>query len=273
MHKDCWYGKRLGVIGAGNMAEALVRGALAGGVISGDRIYAYDPLPARRGVFTALGCVASDSPRDAAGCEAVLLSVKPQTVREAVAAVKPMLNPDALVISIAAGLPVAVLQELLHPENKLVRVMPNTPLLVGRGMSALARAKNVADADMDMAISLFAAAGDAVEVEERLLDAVTALSGSGPAYIFRFTETLIAGGQKLGLPAGLSKRLALATVIGAAEMLAAGGEPAELRDRVTSPGGTTAAALGVFEANDFEGIVAQALAAAKARGEELGRKA
>ena len=268
-----WTGKRLGVIGAGNMAEALVRGVIAAGVISADRIDACDPQEARRDLFAGMGCAVSPLPLAIAKCEVVLLAVKPQVVRATIAEAAKHLKPDALIISIAAGVPLRVLAGLLAPETKIVRVMPNTPLLVSCGMSALARGSGVGDVHFELAMSLFSAAGLAVEVDESLLDAVTALSGSGPAYLFHFAEALEAGGREIGLPSELARTLAVATLRGAAEMLARGGDPVELRRQVTSPGGTTAAALKILDDANFIPLVVRALQAAQQRSIELGQNA
>lgn len=273
MTKADWENTTLGILGAGNMAEALIRGVLAAELIPPANILAHDPSVERRDVFARLGCPVSDTPNEATSSDVVLLAVKPQTVRPVLKETAGYFRPGALVISIAAGVPLALLAELLPKGVKAVRVMPNTPLLVGHGMSCLAPGRGVKPEETALAVALFSAAGRAVEIEEDLMDAVTALSGSGPAYVFRFAEVLVEAGARLGLDPGLAARLTTQTLRGAAEMLAGGDDPAELRRRVTSPGGTTAAALDVFEQRDFAGMVAEALAAAKHRGEELGRDA
>lgn len=268
-----WSGKRLGVVGAGNMAEALVRGVVRAGLIPAGMIHAFDPLPGRRAVFASLGCRVADAPAEAAACDVVLLAVKPQAVRAALLRIAPLLRRETVLISIAAGVPIRILAEILPAGVKLARIMPNTPLLVGFGMSCVAPGPGLSREDAGMILDLFSSAGDAVEVDEDQLDAVTALSGSGPAYLFRFAEALQEAGEALGLSPALSRRLGAATLRGAAEMLAAGGDPAGLREKVTSPGGTTAAALGVLDNHDFMGIIAEALKAAERRAGELGRQA
>jgi pyrroline-5-carboxylate reductase len=265
-----WAGKTLGLIGAGNMGEALIRGAVGGGVIEPAAILACDPLAGRRAVFADLGCGVASDFREAAKRDVILLAVKPQTFRTVAEELAACMPPAALVLSIAAGVTAASLESALPGRARVVRIMPNTPLTVGMGMSAVARGAYAGDEDAALALALFSAAGKAVEVEEALLDAVTALSGSGPAYLFHFAEALIAGGEGIGLPSGLSNMLAVQTLRGAAEMLARGGDPADLRRRVASPGGTTAAALAVFEDRGFVAIVEEALRAACKRGEELG---
>ncbi|MDR1518713.1 MAG: pyrroline-5-carboxylate reductase [Planctomycetota bacterium] len=273
MSEDVWEGKRLGVIGAGNMAEAIVRGATAAGVIAPGRIAAFDPLPERRELFAALGCQAAATACAAAACEAVLLSVKPQSLRRAAEEIRSGLRPGTLAISIVAGVPTRILAEILAPGVKIIRVMPNTPLLVGQGMSCLSQGPGAGEVEMRLALALFAAAGAALELPEGQLDAVTALSGGGPAYLFRFAEALMAGGEGIGLSAETARLLTVNTLRGAAEMLFRGGEAADLRARVTSKGGTTAEALRVFEAGRLTVLTAEALKAAKERSAELGREA
>ncbi len=263
--------KQLGVIGGGNMAEALLRGVIAGGVVKAPAITVYDVLPARQEVFAKLGCVAAETARDAASADVVLLAVKPQTAEEALRGLA--FRDDQLLVSIAAGIPCARLEGWAGGDVRVVRVMPNTPLLVGMGASALARGKRADANDMAKAMRLFAGSGLAVEVTEDRLDAVTALSGSGPAYLFRFAEALQKGGEALGLDEDLAAELTAATLRGAAELLVRLGNPGTLREQVTSPGGTTAAALNILNERGFERIVGDALAAARDRSIELGRGA
>ncbi|MDR2390442.1 MAG: pyrroline-5-carboxylate reductase [Planctomycetota bacterium] len=272
MPDNPWAGKRLGIIGAGNMAEAIARGVTAAGLIAPDGILAYDPLPERLSLFASLGFRPA-SVTETAGCEAVLLSIKPQSLQQAATGVRPAIRAGTLAISIVAGVPTRSLENLLAPGVKIVRVMPNTPLLVGFGMSCLSRGPGAGDAEMRMVSALFSAAGTAIELPEDQLDAVTALSGSGPAYLFRFAEMLIAGGVAVGLSPDTAKLLTVNTLRGAAEMLARGGDPEDLRSRVTSKGGTTAEALRIFDAGRFAETVIEALRAARDRSVQLGRDA
>lgn len=251
------------------MAEALLRGVLRTGLMSAGDVAVFDVLPERREVFVALGCATSENADAALSRDVVLLATKPQHVREALAGAA--LRPEQLLVSILAGVPTARLEAMLPPGTRVVRVMPNTPLLVGHGMSALAGGSNATPDDVALTLELFAAGGDAVEAAEKDLDAVTALSGSGPAYVFYFVEALLKGAADIGLAPDLARRLALGTLRGSAAMLDAGGDEADLRRRVTSPGGTTAAALAVLENGDLSGLVRRALAAARDRGVELGR--
>lgn len=269
MNQTLWNGKKLGVLGGGNMAEALLRGVISAGMVEASSIVVYDVLPARREFFVSLGCVAAGSAAEAVSADVVLLAVKPQVAEEALRGIA--LRGDQLLVSIAAGIPARRLEGWLGAAARVVRVVPNTPLFVGMGASALACGSRAGAGDMALAMSLFENSGLAVEVSEDSLDAVTALSGSGPAYLFRFAEVLQKGAEGIGLDSELAARLTAATLRGAAEMLARLGNPGKLREQVTSPGGTTAAALKVFAARDFEGIVADALVAARDRGAELGR--
>lgn len=271
MTDSAWTGKTLGIIGGGNMAEALTRGVLAANLLPAGAIIVYDPLPERREVFGKLGCLAVESASEVLASEVILLATKPQALRAALEGLGAKMRKSTLVISIAAGVGSRSIAALLPDDARVIRVMPNTPLLVGSGVAGVARGAGAGDADMAMALRLFACAGVAYEVEETDLDAVTALSGSGPAYLFRFAEALIAGGEQIGLSPELAKNLTINMLRGSAEMLSRFQEPDVLRERVTSPGGTTAAALNVFESGDFTGLVVRALVAARDRGVELGR--
>lgn len=203
-----------------------------------------------------------------------IFAVKPQVMKETVAQCKPFLRPDTLVISIAAGIESSTLARWLgtdEPWTRLVRCMPNTPALIAAGASGLLALDGVSDDDKAVAQLLFKSVGEYVWVEsDKQLDAVTALSGSGPAYVFLFLEALIKGGIELGLSAGHARKLALATLYGATELAALSPEaPATLRERVTSKGGTTAAALKEFESQGFEQTVRTAMRAAYDRAGEL----
>ena len=264
---------RIAFIGAGNMAQALIGGLIARGA-DPRLLCAIDPAAERRsalaegfGIATHAACSA-----EALAVDVAVLAVKPQQMAEAAQAAAPHLS-GALVLSVAAGVRIATLSNWLGGHKRVVRTMPNTPALVGLGATGLAASPTVGAADRALAEAILAAVGITVWVEgEAQLDAVTALSGSGPAYVFRFIETMIAGGQSLGLSADQARRLSLQTVLGAATLAAQSAEsPAVLRERVTSKGGTTAAGLAVFAERRLEEVVAQAMAAACRRSEELGR--
>jgi pyrroline-5-carboxylate reductase len=267
-------------IGGGNMAAALTAG-LAGPVCPAARIHVIDINEASRANFDAQGMTAAAAPDETLSrCKVWVFAVKPQNMKEVVEAAKPYLQ-DSLVISIAAGIRAGDLARWLgtdsEPWGRVVRCMPNTPSLIGAGATGLAALPGVSDADRALAGTILGAVGTTTWVDdESLLDAVTALSGSGPAYVFLFIESLIAGGLKVGLSAAQARELALATLSGATRLAAESTEPPSvLRERVTSKGGTTKAALDVFEAAGFRETVVQAMQAAATRahdmGEEFGR--
>jgi pyrroline-5-carboxylate reductase len=262
-------------IGGGNMASALA-GGLADQVCPAANIHVIDINEAQHAAWTARGMSAASAPDAAlARAKVWIYAVKPQVMRDVVAASRPWLAPDTLVISIAAGLRADTLAAWLGspeaPWTRLVRCMPNTPALVGAGATGLAASAGVSAQDRALAESIMASVGHTVWVaDDAALDAVTALSGSGPAYVFLFLEALIAGGLAVGLDAAQARQLALATLSGATRLAAESDEPpALLRERVTSKGGTTAAALQVFDEAGFVGIVEAAMQAAAGRSREL----
>lgn len=265
-------------IGGGNMANALVSGLLAQYCPSSHVhiVEVSDPL---RKTWSERGMSTSATP-DAhlRNHQVWIFAVKPQQMKEVVLQCKPWMSPDTLVISIAAGISIASLANWLGsphtPFNNIVRCMPNTPALVGAGVTGLA-APSVLSAENKMrATNLLAAVGQTVWVkDDAAIDAVTALSGSGPAYVFLFLEALIQGGEALGLTSDQAKELAMATLIGATKLAADSPEtPSTLRERVTSKGGTTAAALSVFQESHFVDIVARAMHAADRRAAELSKE-
>jgi len=268
------FDRQLGFLGAGNMAEAICRGLLAKGVVAKEQILAADPSDARRKVFGDLGVeTTTDNAALAARCGAIVLAVKPQHMADALAPMKGTVAAEHLLVSIAAGISTGWLEGQFAPAAvRVVRVMPNTPMLAGAGMSALCKGARATDADLRFARTLFDAAGRTVLVEERLMDAVTAVSGSGPAYFFYFVEALTIGGVEAGLPEAQAAELAKATLLGAAKLLAESPDPpAELRRKVTSPGGTTEAALkSMADGGVLEQIVWAVQAAAR-RSKELGK--
>jgi len=261
----------LGFIGAGNMAEALCRGVISAGLFPAERIAAGDPSEARRRLFAeTLGVHAlDDNAAVVNGSPTVVLAVKPQAMDDVLAEIGPLLGPERLVISIAAGVRIARIEAACRPGCRVVRVMPNTPLLVSAGMSALAAGTHAGADDLEAAARLFRCAGEAVFVDETALDAVTAVSGSGPAYFFYLVEAMIEAGVAEGLERDLAAKLAARTLLGAGQLLAESPhEAAELRRRVTSPGGTTEAAVGVMR----EKGVREALVAAVRRAAERSRE-
>lgn len=263
-------------IGGGNMARSLIGGLLGQG-IGKDSIRVSEPDQGRREELTRdFGVVATaDNTVAAEGVETLVLAVKPQVMPEVVRAIGPSLSSRrALVISIAAGIRIGDLARWLGVPAAVVRAMPNTPALIGSGITALVRGPGVDDAEAARAEALLAAAGETLWLaDEVLIDAVTAVSGSGPAYVFALMEAMEAAGIAQGLPAAVVRQLVVSTVLGAARMAHEGGEPpAVLRQRVTSPKGTTAAALEVLAAGNFAPLVGEAIAAATRRGGELARE-
>ena len=264
----------LAFLGAGHMAEAIARGILKAGVLRADQMLACDPADDRRDLFRDdLGIPAVADAGDAVGpAPTVLVAVKPQQFDEALAPVADRFGPAKLVITICAGISTAHAEQVLAPGTRVVRAMPNTPMLVGRGMAAVCPGSAAADADLATAERLLGAAAQVLRVDENLMDAVTAVSGSGPAYFFYLTELLAEAGVAVGLADDDARRLARVTFEGAARLLAETGEdPSALRKKVTSPGGTTEAALKMFDAMGLKKSVTEAVRAARDRGRELGR--
>ncbi len=265
--------ERITFIGGGNMAEALVRGLVSSGH-DPRWISVTDPIAARRRTMARrYRVVTSASNVDAAaGASVVVLAVKPQTMDAVLEELGPALDRSVLVVSIAAGVRIARLERAFCERVRVVRVMPNTPCLVGRGASVLCPGSRARAADVRRVRSLLATVGKAYVVEdERMMDAVTGLSGSGPAYVYLFAEALIRGGVRAGLPADLARDLAYETIAGAAAMMIeTGREPAELRKAVSSPGGTTLAGLARLDKGGFVRVVGEAVAAATRRSRELG---
>ncbi len=261
----------IGFVGAGNMAEALIRGLLRGG--EGERVAASTPraerideLRARYGIEGTTDNVAL-----AARSDIVVLCVKPQIMRKVLEELAPNLRPDTLVISVAAGVPIAAIEALLPPGVRVIRAMPNMPALVDAGATAISRGGHASEADLALAKRIFDSVGITVVLDEQLLDAVTGLSGSGPAYIFLVLEALADAGVKVGLSRRTAQTLAAQTVLGSAKLLLETGEhPGQLKDRVTSPGGTAIAGLHTLEAGGLRTTLIDAVEAATRRSHELG---
>ncbi len=265
----------LGILGAGNMAEAIAGGVIRAGVMRADQILASDVSAQRREAFTKATGVrtTSDNQELARDAAVLLLSVKPQHMVTVLAGIADVVRPEVLVVSIAAGIGSQFIEKHLGERAKwrVIRTMPNTPMLIREGMVAVSRGRNAGEEDLARAKKLFEASADVITVDESQLDAVTAVSGSGPAYVFYLVEQMITAAKELGLSEEHSKKLAVKTALGAARMLASSGEtPQELRRRVTSPGGTTQAAITRMEAGNWGVVTVEAIKAAAARGRELG---
>ncbi|MHC4870329.1 MAG: pyrroline-5-carboxylate reductase [Planctomycetota bacterium] len=258
-------GKKIGFIGAGNMAEAIVRSLLAADYSAAEISFS-DPSEERSAVFSSLGLMkAEGNVKLCNNSDIILLAVKPQIAEDVMAGIS-SIDPGKTVISIMMGVTTTLMEKMLPQGTRVVRTMPNTPITVGCGVTAVAGGVSAAEADVALTLDLFRLGGVAEEVSEEMMHAVTALSGSGPAYLFRFTELLAEAAEKLGLPAEVSEDFAVKTVVGSARLLEDSGESAEeLRKKVTSPGGTTEAALNSFAENGFSEIIFKALKAAENR--------
>ncbi len=266
--------KTIGFIGGGNMAEALIKGLLAGGVPVGDMTVA-EPSEERRAFLAARFGVAAtaDNKTVAAGSDVVILAVKPQIGGTVLHDISDAISTDKLLISIMAGITTGAIEAALPAAARVVRVMPNTPALVMEAATAVAPGAHATSDDVSLARRIFELVGNAHLVEEKLLDAVTGLSGSGPAYVLTFIEALSDAGVKNGLPRDIASGLAAQTVYGTAKLLLETHEhPALLREKVTSPGGTTIAGLHILEKEGFRGTVINAVDAATVRARELGKK-
>lgn len=265
-------GVKLGFIGAGAMGGAIIKGLLAKRRVAREDLIYYDPDPARQAAMEKLRVEAALDHAEVMHAQVVILAVKPQLLGPVLAGIKDFARPWHLLISIAAGTTLAVLEAAL-PESRLIRAMPNTPALVAAGMTCLAPGSRATPEDTALALELFQAVGQAEAVEERLMDAVTGLSGSGPAFVALFLEALADGGVKAGLPRVLAHHMAVQTVLGAAKLIHEEDlHPGRLKDMVASPGGTTIEGLHVLESGGFRGLVMSAVAAAAARAKELGGK-
>ncbi|MFN0161538.1 MAG: pyrroline-5-carboxylate reductase [Burkholderiales bacterium] len=259
-------------IGGGNMAAALIGGLKARGFDAAAMTVIEVDAAARERLKAELGVRALGQPDESLqAAQLIVMAVKPQNMREAASALAPYLSSQT-VLSIAAGTRLADLSRWLGGHTRLVRTMPNTPALIGQGITALYAPPVVEASRRADAERVLGAVGQTLWVDsEELLDPVTALSGSGPAYVFHFLEALSSGGEALGLAPDTARRLALQTVVGAAQLAAASPESfAVLRERVTSKGGTTAAALAVFAERGVADAISAAMLAASERGRELG---
>ncbi len=265
---------RLGLIGAGNMGSALISGILNNKLLAPEQVCIYDIATnlAQKLATDLQATHAQSLQRVLTQSNTIIIAVKPQTMEELLTSIKAQVTDSHLLISIAAGIPIHWMQNILDGHNRIIRVMPNTPALVGCGAAGLARAENVNDTDMQNTLALFRAVGIAFEVPETQINAVTALSGSGPAYIFKMIEAMTSAGEQLGLDKKIAAALSLQTILGAAR-LADGTkqDPAELRRKVTSPNGTTEAGLKTMDQLDFTALIEKTIQSASDRAEELGK--
>jgi pyrroline-5-carboxylate reductase len=267
--------KKIAFLGGGNVAEALIKGMISADVARPDQVTVTDVSSAR---LTFLQrkynvTVLARNPEAVREADVALLCVKPQVMDAVLAEIAPVADPTKLVISVAAGVTIERVEKALPGGPRVVRVMPNTPALVLAGAAGIAAGKRATDADLALAQEIFGAVGTAAVVDEKLMDAVTGLSGSGPAYVFTVIEALADGGVKMGIPRPLAMALAVQTVLGSARMVIETKEhPAKLRDMVTSPGGTTIAGMHELEKGKLRAVLMNAVEAATKRSRELGGK-
>jgi pyrroline-5-carboxylate reductase len=266
--------RELTLIGGGNMGEAILKGLLAAQLLTPQQVTVTDVIEARVAYLRETYAVRSmtDNAKAVAQADLIILAVKPQDVVPTIQGIAPAVNDQQVVISIAAGVPTAKIEAAFGRPMRVVRVMPNTPALVLAGAAGLCAGSRATPEDLHVARTLFDALGKTVVVSEALMDTVTGLSGSGPAYIFVLIEALADGGVKMGLTRDAALTLAAQTVYGSAKLLLeTGAHPGELKDRVASPAGTTIAGLHVLEERAFRGAVIAAVEGATLRSRELGR--
>jgi pyrroline-5-carboxylate reductase len=264
--------KSIAVLGAGNMGSALLKGIVKAKLTPPEKIIACDISQTKLQALASEWKVrtTTDLQEAVTGAEVVLLCLKPQTLGKALETVRDVLRPDQLIISIVAGIRIGFIQQKIGTRLGVIRVMPNIAATVDAGASALSFGEGVTKEQQDIAVAIFEAVGEAVIIGEEQLDAVTGLSGSGPAYIYMVIEALIDGGVNMGLPRDVSTKLAVQTVLGSAMLVKTSGlHPAVLRDQVTTPGGTTIAAIHELEAHGLRSMLIDAVAIATKRSEEL----
>ena len=264
----------VGIVGAGKIGSAIARGIIRTGLVTSDQVMASDVSdPLRQTIANELGIgVTSDNRQLCDFADVVILAVKPQIVDSVVKQMAKSLGAGKLLVSVAAGVPLSRIQAGLTPGARVVRVMPNICCVVGAGAAAYVGGPHATPQDLEIVGSILNSFGVGLAVEEKDLDAVTGLSGSGPAYVFLFIEALADGGVKVGLSREVAVKLALHTVYGAARMaLDSAKHLSELKDEVTSPGGTTIAGLHALEQKSFKGIVMDAVVGATKRSQELGK--
>ncbi|MDA8240681.1 MAG: pyrroline-5-carboxylate reductase [Nitrospiraceae bacterium] len=260
----------IGFIGGGNMAEAMIKGMTAKGMKD---IYVSEPREDRRHELAATYGVkaTSSNHKVVSSCDVIILAVKPQNMGKVLDEIAPGITEETLVISIAAGITLAYLESRLKT-RQLIRVMPNTPALVQEGMSVMSLCGSFHGSGVDTVQAILMSIGRVLVLPEELMDAVTAVSGSGPAFFALFVEAMIGAGERMGLSGKDATALALQTMLGTVKLLETGMSAEKLRRMVTSPGGTTEAGLKVFEERSLRDIVSDALLAARKRAAELGRR-
>lgn len=262
----------LGFIGAGNMAGAILGAVASKKLLDPGSIAACDVAAEKVAALAEQYGIRAEKDAAAvlASCEVVVLAIKPQDMAALLESMRAHVRPEHLIVSIAAGVRCKKIEDALPEGTRVVRVMPNTPAMIGEGAAGVAGGANASKQNIRAIVSLFEAVGIAAQVEEGSLDAVTALSGSGPAYVFKFIEVLQEAGEQMGLDPELARRFALQTFVGASKLAAESEDsPAELRRKVTSPGGTTAAALEEFEKGMLDELLLRGIRSARQRSIEL----
>ncbi len=262
----------IGIIGAGNMGSALVAGVVQGKKFKADHIIVSDIRQDRADYLAQRYHVgkAESNRMLARNCTTIIVAVKPKEISPVLGDVKSELRDDHLVISIAAGVPIKAIGDIVQRDLSIIRVMPNTPAMVRMGITAISPGPSARPKDIDMAVAIFSQVGETVIIGEEMMDAVTALAGSGPGYLFLIMEAFVDAGVMLGLERGIALRLAIQTTLGSAQLARESTESlAELRDRVTSPGGTTSSGLAVLNERGLTEIIIDAVEAAWRRSKEL----
>jgi pyrroline-5-carboxylate reductase len=271
--------KQIAILGTGSMGKAILSGMLAAGTnpanvrVTTKSKASADAISSNHGVqTTALESDSAANSSAAKDADLVILAVKPNMILETLSEVASVLKPDCLVVSVAAGITTAAMEEQLSGIAAVVRAMPNTPSVVGLGVTGISKGSNVSDEQLDLAVELFSSVGKVLVVDESKIDALSTISGSGPAYVFYFAEKLITAAKSLGFSEQEASLMVKETFLGSATLLAtSSSSPEELRQQVTSPNGTTMQATGRFDAADLEKVFIEATEAALARAKELGR--
>ncbi len=263
---------RVGFIGAGNMTQALVEGLLGSKRFLPEKIVAMDPAPAALSILAEHGVGTVESLDELVqNCELVILAVKPQVAEVVLSQISSLLTPGKMILSLMAGVTTAKIESFLCDGSIVIRCMPQTLVRLRMGSCAICPGVNASTSDMDIVCQFLELVGQVVKVQEHQLDAITGLSGSGPAFVYAMIDALADGGVREGLPREVALKLAAQTMLGSAKMvLESKMHPAELKKQVTSPGGTTIAGLNVIEGNDINGTLMDAVAAAAQRSRELG---
>jgi len=267
-------GKRLSFIGGGNMAEAMIRGLFNKELVVPEQIVVSEPKEDRAQFLSNKYRVQviSDNRLAIRRGEIIFLAVKPQVIKEVLQEISGLVTTNQLLISIAAGITTSFIASHLGKDKRIVRAMPNTPAQIGEGSTALCKGGDSTQSDLQLAQKIFDSIGTSVIIEEIHMDAVTGLSGSGPAYLFLIIEALTDGGVKMGLPRDIAQTLVLQTIIGSGRLvMKTGDHPAKLKDLVTSPGGTTISGLHVLEEKGIRGALIDAVEAATERSRELAK--